>query len=81
MWKKFQKIPPCGLQVMSFRIHKNPIFYPTKTRAGALHKLTFVWKNVQNGGESLDSFFKASWLHAWKKFKSFGIVQHIGKKL
>jgi len=23
-------------------------------------------KNVQNGGASLDSYFKASWLHAWK---------------
>jgi len=41
-------------------------FCLVKKRATALHKLTFVWKNVQNGGASLDSFFKSSWPHAWK---------------
>jgi len=39
---------------------------PTKNRVAALHKVTFVSKNVLNGGASLDSFFKAIWLHALK---------------
>jgi len=78
--EKIQKFPPCALEDMSFRIHNNPFFGPSKNRAAALHNVPFVWKNVQNGGASLDSFFKASWLYAWKNFKSFGIVQHIGKK-
>ncbi len=37
-----------------------------KNQGAELHKGTFVCKNVQNGGASLDSFFKTSWLHAWK---------------
>jgi len=45
---------------------KNPFSGLAKTWAAVLHKFTFVWKNVQNGGYSLNFFFKASWLHAWK---------------
>jgi len=81
MWKKFQKFLPHKLQDMSFWIHKNPFEGPTKTKAAALYNLTFVWKNVHVEGASLDSFFKASWLHIWKNIRSFEIVQHIRKKI
>jgi len=39
MWKKFQDFPLSGLQNI---IDKNPFFGPAKTRAAALHKVTFV---------------------------------------
>jgi len=71
MWKKFQKFPSCRLLDNSVWSDKSPFFAPMKTRAAALHKVTFVWKYVQNGGASLDSFFKASWLHAWKNSHHF----------
>jgi len=32
MWKKFQKFPLCGLQDMSFQIHKNPFWGLAKNR-------------------------------------------------
>jgi len=66
VWKDVEKIPkfsPCRLQDISIWSDKNLFFDLAKNRAVALHKVTFVCKNVQNGGASLDSFFKASWLH------------------
>jgi len=35
-----------------------------KKWAAALHKLAFVRNFLKNGGKSLDSCFKASWLNA-----------------
>jgi len=69
MWKKFQKFPPHELQDMSFWIHKNPIFGLAKKWLGnyILQGQIFM-KNVQNGSNSWDSFFKSSWIHAWKNF-------------
>jgi len=49
---------------MSVWSDKNSYLGLAKTRVVALHKVALVWKNVQNGGYSLDSFFEASWLHA-----------------
>jgi len=66
MGEKFQKYPLCGLQDISVWIDKNHFFNPPKNQVAALHKVTFAWKNAQNGGASLDSFFKASWLYSWK---------------
>jgi len=57
MWKKIQKFLPCRLQ-------ENPLLGPVENRAAALHKLTFICKNVLNGGPFFG--FKASWLHASK---------------
>jgi len=60
--EKIQNFPPCRLQDIRVLSDKNPFFAPVKNRAknraAAFHKVTFVWKNVQNGGASLDSFFK-----------------------
>jgi len=64
--EKFQNFPPCRLQDISVWSDKNPIFAPAKIQAAVLQKITFVWKNVQNGGYSLISLFKSSCLHAWK---------------
>jgi len=64
--EKISEFPLHGLQDMNFQILKNPFLGPAKTQAVALHKHTFIQKNVQNGGASLESFFKASWLHARK---------------
>jgi len=46
-------------QVLAFEV-MNLFFGLAKNRAAALHKVTFVCKYVQNGGVSLDLFFKAS---------------------
>jgi len=64
MWKKFQKFSPCGLQDIKVSIDKNNFFNPAKKRAIVLDKVTIASKNAQNVGASLDSFLKASWLHA-----------------
>jgi len=64
--EKFQKFQPCRLQGISIWIDKNPFGGLMKNWAATLHKVTFLWKNVPNSIYSLDSFFKASWLHAWK---------------
>jgi len=44
----------------------NSISVSCNYTAVALHKVTFVWKNIQDDGYSFDSCFSASWLHAWK---------------
>jgi len=64
MWEKFQKFLPRGLQDISIQIHFKHFIGLAKNRASALHKLTFLRKNVQNGGASLDSFSETSWLYA-----------------
>jgi len=79
MWKKFKKFQAGGLQDISIWSDKNPFFGLSKKRVAALHKLTFVWNFFQNGGASLDSFFKASYM--LENFKSCGIIQRIGKIL
>jgi len=66
MWKKIQKFSPCRLQDISIWSNKNPFFVTMKSRAAALHKVKSLWKKSQNGCNYMDSFFKASWLHAWK---------------
>jgi len=66
MWENFQNFPPCGLQDFSVWIDKNPFLGLAKNKEDELHKVTFLWKNVTIGGDSLDSFFKASLLYAWK---------------
>jgi len=40
-----------------FKFTKTIFFNFAKKRAAALHKLTFQWKNVKNGGDSLNSVF------------------------
>jgi len=57
--KKFQKFPLWGLQDINV-LSDSPFFGPTEHWEVALYKITFVWKNVQNGSASLDSFFRAS---------------------
>jgi len=64
MWISFQKFLPYRLQDMylAFELtYKNLALQKTKM----LHftKSHFYEKNVHVGGASLDSFFKASWLH------------------
>jgi len=54
MWKKFQKFSPWWLQNISIWNDKNPFFGLVKTQVAALHKVTLIWKNVQNGGYFLD---------------------------
>jgi len=85
MWKNFQKFIPCGLQDISIWSDKSPFGGGlTKNWVAALYKVTFVWKNVQNGGASLDSFLKASCLErSWKnsdRLELYCTLQHIGKK-
>jgi len=65
MWKDFRNFHHVNCKILMFW-SDNLFFGPPKEGVAALHKVTFVWKNVQNGGASLDSYFKASWLHAWK---------------
>jgi len=80
--KKIQKFPLCKLQDIHVWIDKNPFFGPMKIWATTLHKVTFVWKNVHVGGASLNSFFKASWLHAWKDWdhlELYNIYEKIDK--
>jgi len=50
-------------KILVFEVTKILFLAMRKSRA-ALHKGTFVCKNVQNGGASLDLFFKESWLYA-----------------
>jgi len=60
-WKdvgKIQKFPQCGLQDISVWIDTISFFGFAKSDVAALHKVTFVWKNVPNGGALLDSFFR-----------------------
>jgi len=64
--EKIQNFSPYRLQDISVWSDKNSFLGPAKIWVVALHKVTFEWKNVQNSGHSLDSFFKESWLHAWK---------------
>jgi len=49
---------------ISISSDKIPFFVTTKTQAIAFYKVTFVLKNVQNGGAPLHLFFKESWLHS-----------------
>jgi len=84
VWKdveKIQKNSPCRLQDISIWIDKNLFIGPTNT--GQLHstRVTFVWKNIQNGSYCLDSFFKASWLHAWKNSDHLELFNMHYKKL
>jgi len=79
--EKVHKYSHCGLQDISFWIDKNPFFCPAENPI-ALHKITFIWKNVQNSGAFLGSFFKASWLYAWKNsnhFELYNILEKNGK--
>jgi len=80
MWNFFKKFPPHRLQDTNFQIHRNPFFGPMKNQATILYKLTFVWKNVQNGGASLGIILQGKFTKCLKNFKSFGIVQYIRKK-
>jgi len=45
---------------------KNLFWGPYKNPGTFTSQGHILMKNVQNGGYSLDLFFKASWLHAWK---------------
>jgi len=53
MWEKFQKFLQCRLQDISIWSDKNLFGGPMKKEAIAHHKVTYVLKNVQNGGTSL----------------------------
>jgi len=62
--EKLQEFSPSGLQDISIWIDKNPFFGLVKNMAASQGHI--CRKNVQIGGASLNSFFEASWLHAWK---------------
>jgi len=77
--KDFRIFHRINCEILAFKVTKEN-FALTKKCIAVLHKVTFG-KNIKNGGTSLDSFFKASWPQlCLKNFRSFGIVQHIGKK-
>jgi len=58
MWKIFKNSHHVDCKILAFEVTKNPFFGPAKEQAAALHKVTFVCKNIQNGSVCLDSFFK-----------------------
>jgi len=65
--KNFQKFLLYGLQDIRVWIDKNPFFWPCKKQGSSISQGHIcIKKNVHVGGASLDSYFKAIWLHAWK---------------
>jgi len=66
MQKKIQKLPLYRLQDISVWSDKYLFFGPEKKPCSYTSQGYFVWKNVKNGGAPLDSFFRESWLYAWK---------------
>jgi len=60
---KCSYLPIYVVEISEFFFH---IFSNKCTTRSYGYKITLVWKNVQNDCYSLDSLFKASWLHAWK---------------
>jgi len=84
MLKKFERFPlyiECMILTwFEFWSDKNPFGGPKKNWTATLHIVTFVWKNVQNGGASLDSFLNASWLHACKFLNHLELYNIFEKK-
>jgi len=61
--KKNSEIPPYRLQDITVSSDKILFFALAKIQVAAVHKVISLLKNVQNGCNFLESFFKASWLH------------------
>jgi len=64
MLKKNQKFPRCGLQELVFEVTNILFLAMLKNRQLHFTRSHLYEKNIHDGGASLDSIFKASWLHA-----------------